>query len=493
MAEFRSRAPWRRILQGNDGFTLIEISITIAVLLVGVLGTVALIDGASATTASNKAREGATALAREMTELTRSIPYTKLDATEIAAELQSRPGLADSSAAAGYTLERRNFTFTVSVTACSVDDAKDALGSHAGAVSYCPESATTGTKDRNPDDYRRVTIALTWTRSGKQETARQTTLVTNPAGGLGPSVKDFQIQAPASATITDPAIVSAGFDLQTSSTPNSVEWYVNGSAQGVATGSGTNWNFTWPVSSFLDGTYLVQARAFNEEGRSGVARVMTVVLNRVPPQAPTGVNAGRNGTGSDVDVEWHANGEGDVIGYRVYRVTGSGTERACPPAASSDSFLESELSCIDSSAPAGGPLEYEVAAIDRDDQGQVRESVRTRVLVAEGNTRPEAPTGLATCAGGTLGCNGPDGTPAPSGTTVFSWTGSTDPDVGDTVAFYRVYVDGSGYSARRDRLYPTRGPLVWVDDETGGATHDYRVTAVDQDFAESVLAGPVTG
>ncbi|MEX2196449.1 MAG: prepilin-type N-terminal cleavage/methylation domain-containing protein [Thermoleophilaceae bacterium] len=494
MAEFRSLTPWRLIGRGDDGFTLIELSITIAVLLVGVLGTVALIDGASATTANNKAREGATALAREMTELTRSVPYDDLDTTQIPVELQSRPGLADSSADPGYTLERRDFTFTVSVSACSVDDGKDGLGSHGGAVTFCPESSTTGANDRNPDDYRRVTVGLTWTRNGRDETARQTTLVTNPAGGLGPSVKDFQILSPATATITSGAITDASFDVQTSATPESVEWYVNGAAQGVASGSGTDWNFTWPVASFLDGTYLVQARAFNEEGRSGVARVMTVVLNRFAPQAPQGVGAGRNGTGSDVDVEWHANGEGDVIGYRVYRVTGGIAERACPEAgAGTDAFLEGTLSCVDPSAPAGGPLEYTVMAIDRDAEGQIREGGETAAPVAEGNSAPGVPGDLVTCAGGTSGCNGPDGTPAPSGTTAVSWSPATDPDTGDTIAFYRIYRDGTGYSARLDRLYPTGGPLVWVDDETGGTAHEYRVSAVDQDFAESTLAGPVAG
>lgn len=499
MAEIRSPAPWRHRLRAQNGFSLVEISITITVLLVGVLGTVALIDGASATTANNRAREGATALSLEMVELARAIPYAQLDPAQIEAELQSRAGLADSDpGAAGYTLERRGFTFAVSVSACSVDDAKDGHGSHGGGVvTFCPESTGIGTKDRNPDDYRRVTLTLTWERNGRQESARQTTLVTNPSGGLGPSVKDLQAlpPVPASLEITDPALASASFDVDTSATPASVEWYINGAPQGAATGSGTDWTFTWSLSGFLDGTYLVQARAFNEEGRSGVARVTTAVLNRFRPLAPSGVGAGRNGNGSDVDVEWHANGEGDVIGYRVWRTDAAGTpiERACPPAASSESFLEGKLSCVDQAAPADGPLHYTVVALDRDPEGVVSEGAVTTAAILEGNTPPAAPTGLAVCAGGTTGCNDPDGQPAPLGTTVVTWEPATDPDAGDSVQFYRVYRDGTDYGARVDRLYASAGSLIWIDDDTDGTPHDYRVSAVDESFGESDLAGPVTG
>lgn len=491
MAELRSRAPWPTAARGDDGFTFTEVMITIAVLLVGVLGTVALIDGASAATSDNKAREGATALGRELTELTRAIAYTKLDPTQVPAELQTRPGLADSSGAAGYTIARRGFTYTLTVSACSVDDAKDALGAH-GGVTFCPESTATGTKDRNPDDYRRVTLTLTWTSRGNQESARQTVLVTNPAGGLGPSVKDLRVVAPATTTITDGTITSASFNVDTSATPQSVEWYVNGAAQGAASGGGTAWSFSWPIASFLDGTYLVQARAFDADGRSGVARVLTVVLNRSAPAAPAGVGAGRNGNGSHVDVEWHANGEGDVLGYRVYRTSGSTTERVCPPTgAGADAFLERTLSCVDESAPAGGPLEYKVVALDTGSNG-VREGAGTTVTVVEGNTPPPAPTSLTACAGGSPGCNGPDGAPAPTGTTVLSWAASSDPDAGDSIQFYRVYRDGTGYGARTARLYPTGATLVWIDSSTGGTTHDYRVTAVDTNFGESAQAGPVT-
>ncbi len=44
--------------------TLIEVMVATMILLVGVLGTVTMIDGANATTSKTKAREGATHLGR---------------------------------------------------------------------------------------------------------------------------------------------------------------------------------------------------------------------------------------------------------------------------------------------------------------------------------------------------------------------------------------------------------------------------------------------
>lgn len=493
MAVLRSRLGRALPGGGERGFTLVELSVAIAVLLVGVLGTVALVDGASQATAANRARESATALARELIELTRAIPYDRLTADQIAAELQARPGLADASPEAGWTLERRGFTYTVSLAACAVDDARDGLGLHGASVPWCPQSAETGDLDRNPDDYRRVTVTLTWQASGKSETARQTTLVINPAGGLGPSVRTLTPVPPAGEEITDPSLGSATFELTTSATPATVEWYVNGAPQGRADGSGNEWSFTWPLGNVLDGTYLVQARAFNEDGRSGVARVLTVVLNRHAPLAPSGVGAGRNGRGTDVDIEWNANGEGDVVGYRVYRTDALGTplERACPPASGSASFLQGRLSCVDEGAPPG-ELHYAVVALDRDPDGNLREGEPTTVPIAEGNTPPAAPTGLRICAGGTDGCVDATGAPAPPGTTVLSWDPATDPD-GDAVAFYRIYRDGTGYEARYDRLYASASALVWIDDDPGGAEHEYRVTAVDERFGESAPSEAVRG
>ena len=51
------------------------------ILVIGTLGTIALIDGANATTSSTKAREQGVNLQREIVEAARSVPYSQLTPT----------------------------------------------------------------------------------------------------------------------------------------------------------------------------------------------------------------------------------------------------------------------------------------------------------------------------------------------------------------------------------------------------------------------------
>src|SRR4051794_37042671 len=82
-------------LRDERGFTVIEILAAMLILLVGVFGTVSLIDGANATTASTKGREGATNLGRELVESARSVDYDKITQADIEEAMQAKPGLGD--------------------------------------------------------------------------------------------------------------------------------------------------------------------------------------------------------------------------------------------------------------------------------------------------------------------------------------------------------------------------------------------------------------
>ena len=42
--------------------------------------------------------------------------------------------------------------------------------------------------DRNPDDYKRVRVTLTWSTRQVTHSITQTSAIINPVGGLGPSV-----------------------------------------------------------------------------------------------------------------------------------------------------------------------------------------------------------------------------------------------------------------------------------------------------------------
>ena len=498
--------------------TLVEVMVAIMILLVGVLGTAAMIDGANAETSKTKAREGATHLARQILEVSRSVPYRNLTAAAVEAELAARPGLADSKpGSAGYQIASRNFTYDVAISACSLDDPKDRLGTHDATVTFCSDTDTLqdGTplaqQDRNPDDFRRVAVVLSWrARPGAvTDTTRQTTILTNPVGGLGPSVISLEPDSLLSNPITGAETLLANFDIKTDLPAAQVSWSIDGATQGSASGGNKNWTFDWPLVkadgslAFYDGTYVVRAEAFDAEGRTGNPKSYTMVVNRIPPLAPTNRAAGRNLNGSRVDVEWHASPEPDVVGYRVYRslelpILGGLGERVVCHGTTAGAPYTTQTSCLDESAPAalivlGIPvtkLYYSVVSVDRMSNGSLREGLPSlgTTQIVEGNTAPTKPTGLTACTGGAPGCNDAAGQPAPTGTTVLAWNPSTD---ANGIKFYRVYRGGNTYANRYDRLYPG-GSLIFIDGKPENGPHVYRISAVDQRMGESQLSDPVT-
>jgi prepilin-type N-terminal cleavage/methylation domain-containing protein len=489
--------PDARRPRSQHGFTLVEVLVAITILLVGMLGVVAMVDGANAVSAKSKAREGGTNVARSIVEVARAVPYKSLTDTTLLAALDVRPGLDDSSPAPGYTIESRGFVYTLAVQVCSMDDAKDNLGVDDGTIEFCPESAhasgPSSAKDRNPDDYKRVAVTLTW-RTG---TIKQTSLISNPVGGLGPSV--ISLQAPTLSgtplTVTSSTTTSVLFNAQTSTNAAQVDWSVNGDRQGNANPVGSSqrdWTFTWNISSVRDCTYVVQAEAFDDAGRAGTPKALTVVLNRARPVKPSLFEGGRNGNGAFVDLDWKPNPECDVLGYKVYRsnsATGPWTEIAC--LGQSGSYQE-DTSCIDDNAPAGSPLYYQVRGVDTLPGGGLGLGTPTdALLIAEGNLVPDKPTGVNACPGGTSGCNQPDGTPADDGVTVVRWNPATDPD-GDPIYFYRIYRDGTSYADRVGQFFPGSGSIAWTDPDSPNGSHTYRVSAVDTEFGESQLSDPVT-
>lgn len=512
-------------LGSESAMTLVEVMVAIVILLVGVLGTVTMIDHADATTSKTKAREGATHLGRQVLEIARSVPYRDLTPAAVEAELAARPGLADAKPTSpGYQIVSREFTYDVAITVCSLDDPKDRLGTHDATVTFCSDSPPlpNGTpadapRDRNPDDFRRVAVALSWHARPAAATGdtRQTTILTNPVGGLGPSVISLEMDSllspitGVSPLLSNTEPLLANFDVKTDLPAQTVLWSINGAVQGSASGSGTSWSFDWPFFAngsltVFDGTYLVRAEAFDDEGRSGTTGLETVVVNRMVPLPPTGVEGGRNLKDNFVDVEWHANPEHDVVGYRVYRSTvvpvpgALGTRVTCAGPEAGAQYM-TKTACLDQGAPApvtvlGIPvasLYYTVVAVDRAPNGDLREGLPTTATqIAEGNTAPTKPTGLTACTGGAPGCNDADGQPAPTGTTVLSWNPSSD---ANGIKFYRVYRGGSTYDKRYDRLYPTAGkPLVFIDSKPEGGPYEYRISAVDERFGESQLSDPVT-
>jgi prepilin-type N-terminal cleavage/methylation domain-containing protein len=494
--------PSRARATDQRGFTLIEVLVAIFILLVGVLGVVTLVDGANAVTSKTKAREGGTNVARSVIEVARSIRYRDLTADALLAALDSRPGLEDAKPATpGYTIRNRKVDYQLTLTVCSLDDPKDNLGTQPSGVTFCADSDVLGlgetSRDRNPDDYKRVRVTLVWNTRNTTQSITQTSSIINPVGGLGPSVTGLTMTSPGSSSDPlriDSEVGSASFAATTSTTAAEMNWSVSGDSQGDADGGPVNWTFQWNFFNssgdlqYYDCTYVVQADAFDSQGRAGAPYARTVILNRRKPFAPEDFAGGRNGNGERVDLQWTPSPECDVVGYRVYRSDDPGplgTEVTC--LGQVGTYVEDE-SCIDETAPAGD-LWYRVVAIDTLADGSLRTGDQSgQVHVTGSNDLPSVPANVSSCTGGDVGCLDAEGNPATSGAIVLRWDPSSDPD--GSVEFYRIYRDGVAYGNRWDVFFPNPG-IAWFEPEPDGVAHSYRVSAVDNDFGESALSEPV--
>jgi Tfp pilus assembly protein PilV len=126
----------------EDGFTLAEVMVALGLLLVGVLALLVMIEGSLSSTGRTVAREQATNLARELVERSREVPYasttTNRAAAAIAAKLPESPAVSGGT----FAVTRRNITYAVTVTACSIDSPSDGAG--VGDATFCnaPSSST---------------------------------------------------------------------------------------------------------------------------------------------------------------------------------------------------------------------------------------------------------------------------------------------------------------------------------------------------------------
>ena len=530
-------------LNNEAGFTIIEVLVAVFVLLLGVLGAVTMIDTASGITTNDKAREGAFNLSREVVEAARNVDYDTLTSAGAMSSLEAVNGLADASAStSGWQVVRRGITYTIGVTACVYDDPKDGGRSTADVASFCPGSAAPVAPppanqnclaknpvlpcvDTQPDDFRKLEIKSQWRLNGATRNSTQTVLIVNPSGGRGPriasvsSVPNLPTLVPANTIgpltglqpCTEPGHSGSNciqFTVQTASAAGSVQWSSSdGVNKGQAAGAGNTWTFQYDLgtvgnaNAVLDGNYTVQIQAYSPAGVAGDLAAQAFTVNRSNPSVPTQFAGGRNDrNGQIVDLSWVRNKETDIVGYRVYRVSGGGLPDVvvCGNGTPVDA-----TSCIDSNPPSEpAAVTYYIVAVDKDLSGNLRESpasgsAQITTLATATNWPPQPWPGgnggstLAGCDPSTFTCL----TPAVlGGFPVITWNNAATPPAGHTILFYRVYRDpGStsnpSYSDRWDNNGSSS--LSYKDSNFGASTsHTYVITAVDDSYSESPPLGP---
>ncbi len=459
---------------GNDGFMIVEVMVASFVLIVGILGVLTMMSGALRTTVTSNTRIAATNLARELVETARELDYDTLD--DVTAQMQAR-GIGSGSP---WTIGRRGVRYTVTATTCTFDNPSDGYATTAPANACGTNAAGT---DSNGDDFRRATFRIEWSDAGAARSISQTTLLVNPAGGLGPRILTI---APLTQTIT--ANVATASVVWTTTGAQSLRWTADDGAGGGSITGSTSFTTAWDIGTsgsaveVLDGVYTISAQAFDDRDIPGETKRADVLLNRRAPYATTGFAGGRNTRDGDiVDFEWSLNRERDILGYRVTWAgpddafaTGD-EEQVCPAPAVGSMLAPTTKSCADFD-PAPGTQKYAVTAIDRDPGNALRQGTPSATLnVSPAGTPPSPPLVLALLT--------------VSGRPRLTWTAP----LLENVAFYRIYRDGTSvtYADRYDR---TTGGLVttFTDSDAGATSHRYWVTAVDANYNESVPIGPVT-
>jgi prepilin-type N-terminal cleavage/methylation domain-containing protein len=506
----------RQQTTSERGFTLIEILVAMFLLLAGVLGTIALVDGANAETNAADTRIGASNLAREITEDAHAVDYDALLTSTVVSTLRGYSSLSGTLSGGSWIVTRKGERYTISVTACKYDNPEDGLAKSHDST-FCTNSSAdpTGGQDSNGDDFRRVDVTISWTsQNGNRHTLNQTALIVNPSGGLGPRITGLTPQVVVRQPSTDPpaacgsgcAYITTGnptFTATTATPANSLNWTASdGASSGTLSPPSPATTFTWPwdITSVVDGTYTVNAQPFDDRGVPGDLRTSTVYINKAAAAAPTNFLGGwdqNTSSGDIVDFQWAYNPEHDIRGYQVYRDTNGngsydeGTDtRACPTAASSDTVLSVNY-CTDTS-PIGNHTSnpsptYFVFALDlRDatDSSSLRKGAPTALTLPSIGSPP-----VFDCAGETLSSSVVDHLPT------IQWSAPAS----GNVAFYRIYRDPSpdpgtcGVTLPLSSRYDfTASTATRYSDPNPGSSnqHTYYITAVDDKFNESLPLGP---
>lgn len=514
---------------------MIEVLAAVLVLVTGLIALLGMLVVGNHATAQNRERQAATSLAREVVEDVRSLPYSEIIQSSLTSTLQT---LIPTSSVSGSTLifarsggsGGQNYTFDVTVTECSLDDPSDGYGSHTQSPvsggSWCPDVASSGTNDTNPDDYKRIVVKVTPRTNSTLSSVQQTVLVYSE-GNNGPAVSCLSTTSScpgSNITVTSSTQTSLTFNLTATQTPAAVEWLVNGArppSSQIPTGANDPYSTTSKSSTFtwnfpttttpsgtgtIDGTYTIGAVAYDANGNAGTQSTLQVTVNEHQAIAPASLTAGWNAQISGAEISWTPSVDQDIQYYNVYHYYGASgaSTLACSHVTTSSCYDLTAISPLPATEPstcststttyAATSNNYYVVGVDTNSgTGAARESTwqSTPMNANYCDHPPNAPSSLS-------------GT-ASSGSVALSWTAPSDSDSGwDKVIEYRIYRWPSTSSV----TYPgSRYTLVGATSSSGGAvtsytdssadpsgvTQSYCVTAVDTHLDESPCSNVVSG
>ena len=315
------------------GYTLVELLVAAFVLVVGMAGAFALLNGANRTTTTNNARMGATNLARELLEDARSVDYDTLTPTRHhrraagqGAASRARPRRGSSS--------RRGIEYTVTADVCTFDDPKDNVAATPPANVCTPQApvpASAGTLEPEiqPDDFRRVTVTLAWNTRQRRQDAQAGLADQQPLGRPRPAHHQFdpprtprqrhpaddgrpprrsrrrrRRPAPCAGTATArptaPATRPAARRRWTTTLAARHRRPPASPARHRRTGPRPSTTPRRPCSTAPTPS---TAQAFNDLGIAGDSRAAVLPLNRSLPITVTGFEAGRNFNLSKVEFQ----------------------------------------------------------------------------------------------------------------------------------------------------------------------------------------------
>jgi type IV pilus assembly protein PilV len=511
---------------GENGFTLIEVLVAAMVLVVGLLALLGMLDVASHTTHTNRVRQQATNLAREVTEDVRALAYSPQLATPSSIAGGVLAQLTPGATLSGSTLsvQRSGYSFNVTFTTCSLDDPSDGYGNHsslpASGGSWCPDVAASGTSDSNPDDAKRVSVTVTPVNPGgvaPSYPVQQTAVIYQKAIN-GPAVSCLTQAGGTCPGQNPPPIQSGGsvtFNVTTTSPAYEIQWFVNGNppgaqdptgANGTYMPNGTTSSFTWTIptaaGNTIDGIYSISAQALDPNGNSGTRSTLQVTINEHMVIAPTTFNAGYDQQIGGVDVQWVPSTDQDVLYYTVYHKIGGATMVACSQVAGT--------SCTDTSSATTGvaptwpsgttcqsppqasntPNLYWVIGWDRDPATNLPRQSSYLSAQVDANRCDHAPSAPSSLTGSFS-----------NGALALGWSAPAspvDPDAGDTITSWRIYrwAPSQGNTPQisvGNRLQlvgaGSGAPFVTTANDAspdpGGAAQNYCVTAVDAHLNES--------